>query len=413
MFGAVERDVWMPLSALWLGLGVAVAAAAHGRRGLATTARSAFTALLPLHAFFLVQLVPLNAAFLHAVSPGSFAAHFLPDPGGGSFRPVSVSPSATGEAWLYFAGLQGLFVALLGVPRTRRRLAGLIVFGAILVLAAEGLWQSRSPHPTWLYGRMPNPAPVGLDNATFGPYFNRNHFATLMAVGAGWAAGLALALVRERGALTRLLGDPTAMSRTILLGGACLLLIMASAASGSRSGSLAAVVAVGVTLARAVSARLLLVPFALSLLGLALAGPAVFERLMNVDIVASRFAPWKDMTRLFDFFPVFGSGLGTFHAAYWPYQMNASYEFWVHAHNEYLQWVIETGAAGTILALVVMWTLSRSLKCIDSLREATAGAGIAFLTQAALDFPFRIPANAAVLICLVALAQESETSRAS
>ena len=42
-----------------------------------------------------------------------------------------------------------------------------------------------------------------------------------------------------------------------------------------------------------------------------------------------------------------------------------------------------------------------------------AGAGIAFLTQAALDFPFRIPANAAVLICLVALAQESETSRAS
>jgi len=417
LFGAVERSVWIPLCQLWMGLGLT--AALCGRlesRSPDTPGIAVSRALLPLHALFLIQLVPLPAAVLHAISPGSFAAHFIPNPGDGRFRPLSVSPSATLEAWLYVSGLQGLFLALQGIPYRARRSFAYVLVGVLVCLAAEGFWQSRTAHPAWLYGRVPIQAPVGLETATFGPYYNRNHFATLMATGAAWACGLALALIRESGGGVRLLADGRNSVGVIFLAGSSVFLALGAAASGSRSGAGAALVAIGF-LAWRFRSRRVAIPLVIGAMILAFSGAAAFERLMRLDIVASRWAPWADMTRLWSFFPAFGSGIGTFGEAYWPYQLNAAYEFWQHAHNEYLEWTIEAGLAGLLVAFQTGRALRRSMTRSEWARDAAAGAITAFALQALLDFPFRIPANAALLVCAIALgaaprsSDQSDTSR--
>jgi hypothetical protein len=368
-------------------------------------------AILPIHALFGVQLIPLPAAVLRAISPGSFAAHFLPDPGDGRFRPLSVSPSATLEAWLYFAGLQGLFLALQGVPATRRRALAYILLGVVVCLAAEGLWQSRTEHPAWLYSRIPIEAPIGLETATFGPYFNRNHFATAMAIGAALAAGLSVTRVRECGGLGRLLAHASAMTEVVVLAGATLLLTLSAAASGSRSGAGAAVAAIAFVLIRAFGLRRLLLPLAAGGVVLVVSGAAAIDRLMRLDLAMSRWAPWTDMTRLWPFFPAFGSGLGTFGAAYWPYQLNASYEYWQHAHNEYLEWSIEAGLAGLVVAGLTAVSLRRAVAFTEWARSASVAVVAAVGLQALLDFPLRIPANAALLVCVIALGASEDPGR--
>ncbi len=412
VFGAIERSVWIPLCQLWLGLGLA-SSLAHSRRSSeapGSPGSAVSRALLPVHFLFALQLVPLPAIVLGALSPGSFAAHFLPDPGDGRFRPLSVSPQATVEAWLYFAGLQGLFLALLGLPLQKRRVLLYALLAVILVLAGEGLWQSRSAHPYWLYGKVPFVAPLGLDTAGFGPYFNRNHFATVMAMGSGLAAGLAATLALERGGILPLISDRAGLPKLILLSGASVFLAVTSAASGSRSGVLASIGAICIVAARGFGIRLLLITLALGFTSVTLSGAAALDRLMRFDIMASRWTPWMDMANLFRFFPAFGSGVGTFGAAYWPYQTNATYEFWPHAHNEYLQWLIEGGVAGVLVVYLAIRALLRSVHLGDG-REIAIGGASAFAIQALLDFPLRVPANAALLVCVLALTVSRRKTR--
>lgn len=403
--GGVYRWVWIPTAQFWLGIGLLAAIVRTRRDAGADDGLGAAVsrALFPAHGLFLVQLVPLPSQILALLSSGSHAAHFLPDPGDGRFRPLSVSPAATVEAWLYFAGLQGLFVALQGLSPQKRRgiLHGLLAI--ILVLAAEGLWQSRSANPYRIYGHFEVPVPSGFETAGFGPYLNRNHFATPVAMGSGIAAGLAAAAVIEVGGLLRLLGWPAVLARVILLSGASAFLALTCAASGSRSGALAALVALGVVGLRNFGKRVLLSAVGLGVVAIVLTGSAVFERLLRLDVVQSRWAPWMDMASLFRFFPMFGSGIGTFSAAYWPYQQNAVFEFWQYAHNDYLQWAIEGGLVGMIVAAWVLRRLASALSFDRSLREACLAGTAAFATQAGLDFPAHVPASAAILVALIAL----------
>lgn len=406
--GAVFRSVWIPLAQFWLTLGGLsavlrwrAAGAGQGDAGVAVS-----RALLPIHALFAIQLMPMPAGLLRLLSAGSHAAHFLPDPGDGRLRPLSVSPLATIEAWLYVAGLQGLFLALQGFPLKQRRAVLHALLATILLLAGEGLWQSRSAQPHHLYGRIQIAVSSGFETAVFGPYLNRNHFATPMALGAGLGAGLAATLVLENGGFLRLLHLPRVMARVILLAGASVFLTVTAAASGSRSGALAALAALGIVALRTFGGWFLMATLAAGAATVTLTGSASFERFMRLDVVQSRWAPWVDMTTLFRFFPIFGSGIGTFGAAYWPYQRNAAYEFWQYAHNDYLQWLTEAGLVGLLALFLGVRHLRRDLKCLEPARECCLAVTGAFAVQAFLDFPLHVPASAALIICVIALSTE-------
>lgn len=406
LFGAVERSIWIPLCELWIALGIIsfrLTSADPSRRR--SSGDPAFLALLPVHILFLIQLCPLPVFVLRFISPGSYAAYVLPDLHDGKWHPISVSIGATLEAWIYVAGLEGLFFCLSGASRDGRRRMLCAIAVASLALGAEGLWQSRSAHPDWLYARVPIFAPVGLQNSTFGPYFNRNHFATITALGAALCAGLAATRVQlERG--RSLLQDQTSLAWVVSWAGASGFLLLTTAASGSRSGLLAALFGVSVVLVRKFERRHLLASLTIILglsVALLLTGAFAIERLANSTIVASRVPAWLDIVTVLRFFPAFGSGIGAFSAAYWPYQMNVRYEVWLHAHNDYLEWIIEGGLLGLIVLFVVVRRLRRSVLIEAAGREPLLAAVSAFAVQAFFDFPARIPANAAFFVCLLAL----------
>jgi O-antigen ligase len=194
------------------------------------------------------------------------------------------------------------------------------------------------------------------------------------------------------------------MARVVLLAGASLFLTVTAAASGSRSGALAALAALGIVALRTFGKWFLVTTLLAGGAIVTLTGSATFERFMRLDVVQSRWAPWLDMTSLFRFFPVFGSGVGTFAAAYWPYQRNATFEFWQHAHNDYLQWLVEAGVLGLLALGLVVRHLKRDLMCPEPLRECCFAAAGAFAVQAFFDFPSHVPASAAFLVCLLSLA---------
>lgn len=407
-FGAVERRFWIPLCLCWLWLGTL----AVGRASDPKTRHQAAVlshALAPVHLLFALQLLPMPASWLARASAGSYAAHFLPDPGGLAFHTISVSPRATVEAWFYFTALQGLFLAVSTIPDNRRSRAASIFIATALLLGVEGLWQSRSAHPFDLYGRIPVDSPQGLETSTFGPFHNRNHFATITALAAAVAFAWAFRLGREAGGARRLLGNAQILARVVLLVGLAAFLALATAASGSRSGTLAVVCALGLVMVRSLRGRSALVAMLALVLGLVSAGPFVLERMANFDFTASRLGPWQDMARVVRFFPHFGSGIGAFAASYWPYQGVVTYELWEHAHNEYLEWLVDAGLVGILVLGVTFRRLTRGVIFEPRFQDAAMAALVVVGVQATLDFPLRIPSGAGMLVALLAVSTRART----
>ncbi|MEO8358705.1 MAG: O-antigen ligase family protein [Vicinamibacteria bacterium] len=407
LFGAVERSIWIPLCQLWIALGIISFSLtlADPTRGT-PSGRSAFVALLPVHLLFLIQLCPLPGFILRFISPGSYAAYFLPDLHDGKWRPITVSMGATLEAWIYVAGLQSIFSIMQGFSAQARRQATHLLLLLSLVVAIEGLWQSRSEHPDWTYGLIPVAAPLGLQNAGFGLYLNRNHFATMSAIGAALAAGLGMSAFKRRKGGHPLLHDQNELAWIISMGGTTGLLLLATASSGSRSGLLAAIFGIGVAITGRIERRSVLISIggvvALAL-GVILSGAAAVERFLQASTISIRVPAWLDIITITRFFPAFGAGIGTFAAAYWPYQMNARYEFWQHAHNEYIEWIVEGGVVGLAVAFVALREFRARYQIEELQLEPLKSVLAAFAFQAFFDFPARIPANAAFVVSLVAL----------
>lgn len=415
-FGAVALSVWPPLATLWILLGVVALLA--GSRSSTVPASERMTpmprAMIALHALFALQLTPLPPSLLRTLSPGSFAAHLVPPPQVEAWAPLTASPTGTWQAWLFIAGLQGLAIALFSGSRedrsrwTRRLFLGMAAVGGIL--AVEGLVQSQSAHPYWLYGLFPVPGAGAHERGIFGPYYNRDHYSNLMAVAGSVTAGL-LAMAAREGVFSSAQAFTRSrdFGRNLALSMALLVIVVANAASGSRGGLIALFAGIVVALGSALRQRPGLALASLGVLALALFGtgaPAAFVRMSSIDFEASRLLVWRDALRLGEFFPFFGCGIGAFAPAYWPYQRVVRFEYWPHLHNEYMQWVLEGGLAGTILAAYVLrvaWKRLPSVVRDQASRPALAGLAAA-LTHAFVDCTLRIPANAAwaalLFVCL-------------
>lgn len=422
-FGAVDLGVWVPLSFFWILLGVG---AVSLRRAAAIRNVGDFDPLprplFLLHALFALQSVPLPVSVLRSLSPGSFAAHNLPSLDPLAWAPLTSSPTGTFQAWLFVAGLHGLVVCIfyadraIQIRRFHRLLLGMCAVGGLLAL--QGLVQAASSHPHRLYGLFEVPGAGAHESGIFGPYYNRDHYSNLMALAGAVAAGLlGLAL---RGVDSRSLARfsaSEAFPRIVALTATLALIAAASAAAGSRGG----LIALGLGLLLGLGSLLLERPrLALGLLALlavvlfATGVPAAFMRLADVDFEASRLLVWTDAIRVLNFFPLAGGGLGAFAVAYWPYQRVVRFEYWPHVHNEYLQWLIETGLLGALLAAYVArqaWLLLPRLVRDANARPALAGFG-AMLAHSLVDCVLRIPANAAwaalLLAALVLTSRPSE-----
>jgi O-antigen ligase len=312
-----------------------------------------------------VQLVPLPAAIIDVVSPADrqIRQGLSLGPVVGPL-PMSVDSPATAWAFAVFAGASVAFFVARRVFETggvRTVLRG--IAGTGLVLSSICLAQDATGHGL-MYWRWKPPFEVAYP---FGPFINRNHYATwaVMAVPAvlgyllahGWVHTPSTPRASWRARLGLFDG------RSLWLASAVVLMLVALVASLSRSGmiGMAAALAVGIYWRGRHSAA----PISRWAIGaLLLAAAAAAIRIDPVELyhrfaasgvaVADRLSIWRATLPVIQDFWLTGAGAGTFEIVMLVYERTPSLFRINAAHNHYLQVAAE---GGLLLCLPVAMTL--------------------------------------------------------
>lgn len=330
-----------------------------------------------------------------------------------AFARLSVYPPATREVAWELLAVGGFFFLLHNQLTSVHRLGqfanGLLVFA--FALAVFGILQSLSYNGkvywTW---EVPEGAKA------FGPFINRNHYATwaLMLIPLAWIKASEHHRRREHQFFWGLVLLTLGVSILLTLSRAGLVLFVLSfplywlfSRQHRSSRRWAPVLALGVVLLAAV------VTLALDT-GRAVPRWGTLSKLFSQpeELDRYRWQIWRDTGAMIGDHPWVGSGLDTFGVLSDSYRTFYSNLRWAQAHNDYVQWLAETGLAGAALAvwfLVVLWrTAAEKLQLAAHgpqrrlVAAALTGCLLALL-HSLVDFPLRIPANALLFFSLLAL----------
>jgi O-antigen ligase len=382
--------------------------------------------------FLALQAVPLPAGLVRILSPGSYGFRklYAPEFGRMKFMSLSIVPSATVATGLFLAALFILgFLVLrtVGRGRTIRTLLAVLV-GAGAFQALYGLFELTRNDPRILfYRKMFSPESVT------GTFVNRNHLSGYLEMIVPLAIALAIARMnmmtfgikgfREK----LLLWTSKGILLNVLILAAAVLMALAIVLSNSRSGLVVLAFTVflflGFSVAvfsrtgfrqpwvgKTVRATFLCV----TVLAIAAGVGSTIRRFALDDILhEDRPQYWANTVEIVGDFPLFGTGLGTFSAAYGAYEEAGASEMrLVHAHNDYLEYLAELGLIGTVLLAggVVYLAVSAYLawrQRRNAQARALALGGIVSLAgmglHAVTDFNLHIPANMVlftVVLCL-------------
>jgi O-antigen ligase len=377
-----------------------------------------------------LQTVPLPRPIVGVVSPAAerVAATFaLVDTAGPLALTIDRQDSAA--ALMLFAGALLLFFTarrLFESGGVRTEVRAIAVVG--LILSALAIAQDASAHGLMYWHWRPHdegPAP-------FGPYVNRNHFATWAVMAAPLVIGYLVAHTSaHHGA-----GDTATWrrrvvvaldGRTWLLVTAAAALVVAVAVSLSRSGlvALAGSFAAGALLTRARGPVALTRSTRPVILMIALAAMTVVAILGRVGptALAGRFAAsevaladrltiWRDTTSVLRDFWLTGTGVGTFQSSMAVYQRSSPGVSFNQAHNQYLQVAAEGGllvGVPTLLALVAFGRAARDSLARDRsemywVRLGALAGLVGVAVQSLFETGLTTPANAALAAVLAAMA---------
>lgn len=383
-------------------------------------ARPALALLAAWLAFGLLQVLPM---------PG--LAAWLGRPG----ATVSVEPGASHAALLASSWLAVLFVLTLQLADSRRRLQ--VLLGVIVIVgvaqAAYGALMTLSGLEYGAFG--PKRHGHGLATGTF---VNRNHLAGFLeltlAVGLGTLVGQLARQDSADGTRARLRDLAAALLGPKLhLRLALVVMVIALVLTRSRMGNVAFFVSLLVTgslallLLRRRPRHLVLLLVSLVALDVLIIGTwfgveQVVERLQQTGAYDPLTGRYRDADRLdvdvetlaaIADYRWFGSGGGTFYAVFPAYRPADVATFFDHAHNDYLEFLLEYGLVGIVpLLAFVVFTLGRAVHAMRQRRDgllggcgfATLMATVALAIHGTVDFNLHIPANAAYLMVVLALA---------
>jgi len=123
------------------------------------------------------------------------------------------------------------------------------------------------------------------------------------------------------------------------------------------------------------------------------------------------FDPAVYAVKMLEDYPLFGTGAGTFYTAFTRYRGHDIPDFYDHVHNDYIQFLAETGLVGLALALgLPAFALALAVLALARRRDPLA-RGFAFAVlmglcsigiHSAVDFNLQIPANALAFMVLLA-----------
>lgn len=339
-------------------------------------------------------------------------------------RATSIYPLKTQLAWLALLPPVAIFLCTLRLPVNKIKILVYTMLAISLIQASLGLIQYGEGVGSFF--RFGNPY---ASNGAEGTYANRNHLAGLLEMFLPIALGmLALSvgqtkteLHQHRSWRMRLVTlSGWQMNKTVVFGFICLMMMTGLVFTQSRSGVALAMLGIFIS-AIAYSRRLggtnvfgvvgsfIAVTFAIAIeIGLA----PLLQRFSVDHLGDLRFVIFDNTIKgIGTFFPI-GSGPGTYPFIYPRFQSIEERGFINHAHNDYLEWLMEGGllAAAIILILLFLY-LQRWPKVWvkgywSTFQFMQVGAGIGILLMllhGLTDFNLHIPANALYFSFLAAI----------
>ena len=348
-------------------------------------------ALSAILVYVLIQTLPLSPTVLKYISPKSFEIYSFYAVDEKPAMYISLYPHRTFIEFLLFLACSFFFILAFFAMRDMQRLETVIriisVFGfclAVFAILQKAAWDGKI---YWV-----RETTVGNP---FGPFVNRNHYAGL--IGMIIPLTLGYAFTRKR------------RERQLLFGFFGLIMAVSLFLSLSRGGIisfLAAMVLLTIYLLWdkfKTNKKLALAAFGgvLCLYLFYVGINPVIDRFYQTDISReARFTIWSETFRAFQDFYLTGSGFGTFINVIPLYASRPTLLIYDHAHNDYLEFILEAGVTGTILFITFMYFFIR--KTIQGRWDGKSGitrvSMIASITtiiiHSIFDFNLHIPSNA-------------------
>lgn len=369
----------------------------------------------------LLQLIPLPPAIWERL-PGRgpvIEALRLANLGIGA-QPFSLAPEATWRSFLALAPPAAMFVGALFLTGAQKRLMALTWLGLAIASLVLGVLQmiGGPDSPLYLYSITNPGAAVGL-------FANRNHNAALLYALLPFAAVFAAEL--RRGAMDR-------RALTALLAALYIpLAVIGVAATNSRAGIVLLAPALLGALAVAFRAgglgRRWIVAALIGGVSLLAIGAVV---IFNFGPILDRFGALKSDSEIrLDAWPIvlkaagqvlpFGGGIGSFETLYRSAEPLTSVgpTYFNHAHNDYLEILLEAGWLGvTLLAAFLAWLAMGAWRIWippasspSGLAAAATVTPLLLLAHSVVDYPLRTEAIA-VLFAFACGNIASEVGRA-
>lgn len=435
LFGAVQTVVW----SVYAGMLFLAFLAALWRDDLPPGwARSPLLMFSPglFFVYTLLQVMPLPGGILRHVSP--FQHQVCRDASaimGSGFLPHSLSyvGSASFSWWIFLLGLMAFFLLLqrrLGDTGNLTRVVGAMMAVALFE-GLYGLIQALIPTLPVLWADVP----AGLGNAR-GTFINKNHFAGFVEMVWPLGLGVILALAHRwqenmdggysRKKLKNLLSSDR-IGLLLFLGIALLFTLLALLFSKSRAGIIGAFVgfAAFIFLSHLGGKKFSTPAWVFMGLGacfILFYGNVIgFEELIGRflatdDETGSRVDIWRNTIAVIKDHPL-GIGLKNYEIVLPIYDATSPPGIkFTHAHNDYLELLVETGWPGFIIIMAGFIIFLG--KCFQRIRRAGAktdpmqfyiGIGacsgiISIIFHGFFDFNLQIPSNLLYFVVLMALA---------
>lgn len=407
-------ELWVFALAIWWLLDFA-----RGRTHGGPALKGAWPALLCAFlwlGYVWLQLLPLPLELLKSLSPEAarwHAATAWSVPAGAAS--LTLDQYGTFDGALKSAAYVAFFALSLALLDRRERIAA-----AAYTLVISGFAQA-------MYGGLSSLSEPGAD--AHGSFVNRNHFAAYLVM--CLSVGLGLLISNLTGEVSRSWKQffrnviAWILSARMLLRLALVVMVIALVLTRSRMGNTSFFVSllftggIGLLLAKRASKSIVILIASLIVIDIFIVGAyfgvqRVLDRIEQTtlqtedrdEIATYALRMWKD-------YPVFGSGLGSFHVVFPRYPEQDLGALYTHTHNDYLQFACETGVVGiALLGLLVFMSFLAALRAQiirrdPLMRGISFGAMMAIIAlgiHSAVDFNLQIPANALTFMLLLAFA---------
>ena len=362
-----------------------------------------------------LERVPAAAAYTAPEDPGVAVPLVTPECLGDRWRTISVEPSATLERLFWYVALLLAFLVARDrvADRDRRRIYRWALFGMLGALALFAMVQLQfwNGKVYWVRRVLVLANPLG-------PYFNPTNLAGVMEIGVPGMVGLAWSRWRRHG---RAAVYEPGFVVAVVAGTICLAAVVVSASKLAVLLVGVALFALGLSAARTWRARVAVVVVAVAVVAagtLLIGGTRLGDRVelflgrsQDVRMLEGRLVVWQSSGAMILDFPVTGAGFGTFREMFQRYLPAGAAKRWGHAHNDYLELLLDGGIVAALLVLWLIWGYGS--RVAGRLRSRSGGLsvtrtglaiGVACLAAHALvDFNHQIPANALVWVCCCAL----------